>query len=383
MTKRRIIRGEIEFITLCKRGANRLPVIYKEDGHFDYDMLVKTSDNFMEKGELLAVVYAPELRDMQGDIASAAVIKDMMYSAAKRGESVDIRHDGKALSKDQVYVAERFIVQKGDERFTDFKDYDGNNVDVTGAWATVLKIEDQKLRDHYKAGDWNGVSMGGRADLELEKDDDTLVERVVNTFAKALGITNKEDDDMNADEYKKLMEANNGVLAEAIGKSVGEAIAKGSDVDPDDKGKGGDDKTPKAPVFKGDASKPGDVAKHADALVTYELQKDVDWTDPKSISEYQEKVAEIAKAKAEAGDEGKSEDVKKLEAGIAKLEDEKKKLLGKSQQAAGAPASGEQKKSDEEHQSTVMGMEMSKEDLDLFAVGQTMGAAVNKETGIK
>ncbi len=377
MPKRRITSAKINFLSLCKRGANRMPVIYKEDGAFDYEMLTKAD---MEKGELLAVVYAPEFRDSQGDIASAEVIKDMMYAAAKSGEQVDIMHDGKALAKDAVYVAERFLVQKGDERFSDFKDYEGKSVDVTGAWATVLKIEDQNLRDQFSKGDWNGVSMGGRASVVAEKHED-LADKVAEALAKKLNLSTEEDDDMDATEYKALMKDNNEELAKLIGTSVGETVAKalkpeGDGGKPDDK-----DEPAKAPVFKGDASKPDDVAKHAEALVSWNLQKDVDWTDPESILKYQEKMAELKKAKDEKGDEGKPEEVKKLEADIAKLEDEKKKLLGKSQQPAGGkpPEGGDTKKA----HAGIAGEGFGQEDADLFKMGSEMGTAQNNSTSYK
>ena len=189
---RRIKRGKIEFISLCKRGANRMPVIYKADGAFDIEMLLKAADDFAERGEVLGVVYAPENRDTQGDIASAAVIKDLMYDAAQRGEMIDIMHDGKALTNEQIFVAERFIVQKGDERFSDFKDYEGKVVDVTGAWATVLKVDDADLRKQFKKGDWNGLSMGGIADLALEKND-SLADRVVSALVDKLAINTDKD----------------------------------------------------------------------------------------------------------------------------------------------------------------------------------------------
>ena len=376
MPKRRITRGEISFISLCKRGANRMPVIYKEDGAFDCEMLLKAADDFMERGELLAVVYAPEFRDTQGDIADATVIKDMMYGAAKRGESIDIRHDGKALSKDQIYVAERFIVQKGDERFKDFKDYAGNPVDVTGAWATVLKIEDQTLRDNFKKGDWNGVSMGGRADFALEKDE-SLADRVVAGLARKFGLTNEEDDEMKPEEFKTLMAENNTVLAEAIGKSVGDAIAKGGKPD-GDTGKDGDkdeDKN-KPPVFKGDPSKAEDVQKHQDALAKWELAKDVDWSSAESVKTYHEKLDALKKEADGKADEGKSDEVKKLEADLADAQKKLDKELGKSNQTGGE--AGEKGSGD-----IPIPEGMTKEDVDLFTLGQKLGKSQNESTGHK
>lgn len=167
--KRRIKRAKIKFISLVPAGANRLPVLVKEDGHFEMTMVSKATEDL---GEIHAVVYAPESRDSQDHIASAEVIKGMAYSFQQGGGQLDLRHDGKALDRDRAYVAETFIVQKGDPRFEGLKDRDGNSVVTDGAWGVVIKIEDDSLRKLYKEGKWSGVSLAGTAELEVEKEDD-------------------------------------------------------------------------------------------------------------------------------------------------------------------------------------------------------------------
>ena len=352
-----------------------MPVIYKADGAFDMEMLLKAADDFEDKGEVLGVVYAPEARDTQGDIASAAVIKELMYDAAQRGEDIDVMHDGKALAKEQIFVAERFLVQKGDERFADFKDYEGKSVDVTGAWATVLKIKDATLREQFKKGEWNGLSMGGVADLALEKDD-SLADRVVSALVDKLEL-NTEDDDMKPEEYKTLMAENNTVLAEAIGKSVAESIAKGASKpdDKDDADKGGKDDADKnkAPVFKGDPTKAEDVQKHQDALVAFELQKDVKWDDPASVKDYQDKLAKLKEDADADADKNKPEAVKKLEAELAESQGKLDKELGKSNQGGGEAG---------KDQITIPDG-MTKEDADLYALGSKMSKSQNEATGNK
>src|SRR5690606_3383333 len=210
---RRIKKARITHISLVPRGANRMPVLYKQDGSIQFDLLTKVGSDFDEEGELLAVVYVPELRDSQGDIASAKVVKEMMHSFAKEGKGIDIRHDGKPVGKDRAFVAEQFLVQKGDSRFAGFKDYDGNEVDVTGAWAVIIKIEDEELRRLYREGQWNGVSMGGVGEVEEEK------EGILKEILKALGLANNRnngDQDMTAEELAKALEKNNESLTKAL-----------------------------------------------------------------------------------------------------------------------------------------------------------------------
>lgn len=188
MSKRTITKAEVKFVSLVKRGANRLPVMYKaEDGGMDLEVLAVKNDG-ADKGEILAVVYAKGLRDSQGDIVlKEDVIDGMMETFAKNGMALDIHHDEKKLTSDKAFVKETFKVQKGDARFAGMKDYAGNEVDVTGAWAVSIKIEDPELRAAYAKGELNGVSFGGRAKVEVEKSDDEagLIARMVE-FLKTL-----------------------------------------------------------------------------------------------------------------------------------------------------------------------------------------------------
>lgn len=310
---RRIVEADIEYISLVPKGANRLPAIYKaETGGFELSTLLKLGDDFMEKGELTAIVYAPEMRDSQGDIASAEVIKDMMYRAAQRGLKIDMRHDESPLAKEQAYIAESFIVQKGDARFASIKDYDGKPVDVTGAWATVIKIEDKSLRQLYKDGKWQGVSMGGKARLQADKSDD-IADAVAKKLAQKMGLTSEEFT-MDKKEADEMIAKATATIATEVAKAVAEAMkppVKKDDTKPADT-------APAAlpcPVFKGDYSDTAAVAKHAESVKRWKLAKEVDWTDADSILKYNEELAKLAPAAAtdtKKADDGETEEVKGL-----------------------------------------------------------------------
>jgi len=253
--RRRIKRAKIKFISLVPRGANRLPTIFKEDGAFEVSLLAKGMD---EQGELTAVVYAPELRDSQGDVASAAVIKDMLYDAAKNGVAIDMRHDGKAIPKDQAYVAESFLVQKGDPRFEGLTDYDGKVVDPTGAWGVVLKIDDPALRKLYREGAWEGVSMGGKAELEIEKQDpEDLADAIAARLAKRLNP--EEEYTMTPEEIQTLVVKSMREENERVAKEAADAAAAAAAA------------APVLPVFKGDPTNVEDVKAHREALRKHSL----------------------------------------------------------------------------------------------------------------
>lgn len=306
----RIKKAKITHISLVPRGANQMGVLYKQDGHLEVNMIVKGFDD--DKGELLAVVYSPNNVDSQGDYADEETIRDMAHSFAKDGEGIDLRHDGKVLSKEQAYVAESFIIQKGDERFKGTKTYNGEEVDVTSGWGVLIKIEDLDLRKKYKSGEWQGVSMAGKA--EMEKEEDTSIEKsIVSAIKKILpfiGVktTTQGDQDvaMTEDQIKK-----------AVSDGIAEGVAAVEKSRKDDKTKDSDSRNdPDRPVFKGDWTDDKALAKHEMDLAIWKARQDCG----DDISELRKRMADIKKkfeADVQKEDEeqennGNSDEIQKL-----------------------------------------------------------------------
>ncbi len=219
--KRRIKSADVKFLSLVPKGANQMKTAYKADdtgtGAMDFGAVVVKSEKFAETGDLLAVAYAPNLVDSQGDFADTAeAIKSMAASFLTNGAKLDLRHNEIAIPASQAHVVESFIVQKGDARFANAKDYAGNAVDVTGAWAVALKIEDPELRRKYREGEFQGVSFGGQMRVEAVKEDaEGLLARLEKLIAplaaKLCGPSpvpaNKEDIPMTPEEIKALKDA--------------------------------------------------------------------------------------------------------------------------------------------------------------------------------
>jgi hypothetical protein len=293
--KRRIKKAKVDFISLVPKGANLLRTMYKadEDGHFE---LATLSKDINEDGEIYAVVYSPELRDAQGDIASAEVIKEMAYDFAKTGLGIDIRHNEKPLSKDDIFVAESTIIQKGDERFAGITDYDDNPVDVTGGWGVVLKVENESLRKMYREGDWQGVSMGGSMlvvpdDAEpLEKETKSRVERAVERLRSALGmspsrssayasVTISGDLDMTSEELAAVLAESNKQLLTDLTKALKPEPAP--EVTPEPKA----EPVEKALAFTGDPTDERAVREFEFKVQESAIKKGMDATNPASIKE--------------------------------------------------------------------------------------------------
>lgn len=293
---RRIKAAEITSIALCKRGKNGFTTLLKGDGAFCWETLTKA----VGENELLAVVYAPERADDDDQFASAAVIKSAAHTYNRDHRELDIEHDGRPLSNDDAYVAESFIVAKGDERFQNWKGYDGNPVgDLTGAWATVIKLENPVLQKAYRNGELDGVSMFGQAALE-RVDQSAASKRVAERLGKARDTHQENDMDI-----KELREELSGFKAEMV------AVVKGL-VAPKPET---EEKTEQAPVFNGDINKASDLAAFEASLRTYELNKAL-----ASGKMTADKVAEMRKAMAAV-------EPSDVEAGIEKSDTPKEREL--------------------------------------------------------
>lgn len=279
----RIKHANVRFLSLCRKGKNGIKTLYKSEGVEEIrtkSILLKAAVE--DKGELTAIVYAPEAPDKDGDYASADAIRGMAHSFMQNGAALDLTHDEQQLSPEQAYVAESFIVQKGDERFGDVTDYNGNKVDVTGAWAVVVQVEDRDLRKAYASAEWEGVSLGGEG-LLIEESTPTQVQKaeVANALAKR-----KKESGMDAAEVAK-------VVGEALAPIVEQVadLKKALEVKPETK-----EEIKKADAPEFDPSDIKQVAARMEALAKAELLKSVDFDDLESVKEYHAQLAALSKA---------------------------------------------------------------------------------------
>lgn len=334
MTKKRfkISDADVTYISLCPSGKNRIATLYKEeDGTIEFQTLIKEG-GLTDKGELTAIVYAPGLPDADGHVADKEGIAQMCKSFMRNGAQVDIRHNQKVLSKEDIYVTECFLSKASDPEFAGTKDKLGRELDMDGAWITRYQIDSEVLRKSYRDGDWDGVSLFGKASLEaLSKEDGTSVDHFLSALADRLRSPQQPEDEieMNA-ELKKAMEDQTAAIVKGVGEAVATALK-----DPENKEGEGDDKKvvakstdPQPLEFKGSRTDPKDIANHVQRLKMAGLQKSVDWEDPASIEKYQ---AELAKMNSE--EEGGDDDEEKFsdDPAKAKLEKEVRDLNKKIQ----------------------------------------------------
>jgi hypothetical protein len=267
---KRIRWANIEYLTLCPKGKNKLKVLYKEDGKLESTILIKS----ISKGEILAAVCIPDFLDEDEHIISDLnAIKSIAYSHAKNGSKLDLRHDGKPLSSDQAFVAESFVIQKSDPRFLDLKDDVGNKIDPTGGWGVIIKVDDPELQAKYESGEWQGTSMFGTA--------------IVETIAK-------EQKHMDETKFVEILNKMFAPILTAL-TTISKALEPESKPEPKSEKKSEPEKKlepefdpTKPPIFKGNPLSKKDVADHQKALLRHEILKSVDFSDPEAV----EKLAE-------------------------------------------------------------------------------------------
>jgi len=316
---RKLVNPSIYALALCNKGANGFGVVYKHDVETE-DGNTEQQDGFLpvlinkegiEKGELLAVAYAPGVVDAHGDFADIDAVKMMAYSFAKNKGYLDLQHDGAPLPPDKAYIAESFIVQASDDRFSNYARYDGKKVDLTGAWAVVVKLEDPALRKIYKERNWNGVSMFGFAEStpkkkELQMDENTIKQLVadavaaaISPLAKSLAESNKRAED--AARAAMLGTVSSEVLAKAgitdadttevVGLKL--KLAKAT-VEPEAKVKAKATLKKSRPIFKGDIGNGEELAAFAYICKRFDIEAQADATDPDSLIKAAEDLSALA-----------------------------------------------------------------------------------------
>lgn len=312
---RRIKLAEVKRLALCKRGKNGLTTLYKSDGTAEFATLTKATN--AERGELLTVIWPKGLADADGDFADTeAAIDSMMESLIANGGAMDIEHEGGVLPRGAVAIQEVFTIQKSDERFADWKDYQGNVVDVTGGAAARIKINDPALRAAYRDGDWDGVSLFGPAAVEQVD----IVAASQRVAARMGGI---QETDMTKEELQAILDAQKAGFAE-LAKSLKEVLTAKSEDNASGDGKGANAQAATAeveqrPTFTGDVNDPQALADYEGALRGYELRKAVaeGKLSADDIAEMRKAMAETGPSLAdlnEAGIEAKPEDSKEVRA---------------------------------------------------------------------
>lgn len=300
----RIKGAQVLSMALCRRGKNGLRTLLKaeDDGSFELETLVK-ADGIAETGELHFVAYVPNMADADGWFAEPAMVKAMQRDFARNGFQLDIEHDGVALTADEAYVAESFVIQKSDPRFQNWQTYDGRTIDVTGAFGGVIQIDHPGLREAYASGELDGVSVFGRAAVEM--------------LHKSSAAAPQED--MTPEQIKDLCKS----VAESVVAALKPAPVETPKAEPD---------APARPQFTGDPSDPTALEAFEKSLRAFELNQ--------KLAKGELTAAQVAEMRKSLTEVGPTDEEAKIEAGdTAEVKDLKRRLC-KASRRTNAPERG-------------------------------------------
>jgi hypothetical protein len=131
---------DVTFISLVKDPANKLDIVYKGDGNTFTDTKQIAITKSTAEGLVYGTVYAPNVKDADGDWADAATIREAAHQFLLKGRNpnVDANHDGKAVG---ASVVESYV-------------------NPEGAWDVVIKMDPKnETFQRIQKGDLKGLSM--------------------------------------------------------------------------------------------------------------------------------------------------------------------------------------------------------------------------------
>ena len=147
----------INFISLVNKGANQKSIIWKSrDGDTPYKKDVDIAKFDEDERLVYGIVYSPDELDSQEDEANAKEIQKAAHQFMKDAKTADgVDKDHSFETEPGVFVAESFIIGKGNKAFPDAPEK---------SWAVVIKVENDDIWADVKSGKIGGLSMGGVAD---------------------------------------------------------------------------------------------------------------------------------------------------------------------------------------------------------------------------
>jgi hypothetical protein len=215
---------DIDIISLVARPANGAAIVVKDENGRQVSergtAVITKVEKSATEGRIYATVYQPDVKDKQGDSATAEEIQKACENFSKKGrmQSVDVNHN---LQKaDGFYIAQNYILQTADPaHFPGVK---------KGSWVVVIKCDDLNS-DTWKAvekKEITGVSMYGEADhIDVNKGNEDVINALKDLSEK---ISKAAGDNPDEGTKKSLAEIQN-QIKDLEGKDQDDHLQKSVD----------------------------------------------------------------------------------------------------------------------------------------------------------
>ena len=150
---KKITKANITHVSFVPKGANGTDFLIVKDESTTPDMqfespIIKVDE---EQRLVTGVVYAPNIVDSQGEFMEPDAIEKAAHEFMANYRNTDVKHN--FITNKDVDVVESYVAK------ADFE-LDGSKI-TKGTWIITTKVEDDKLWEGIKKGDYKGYSMGG------------------------------------------------------------------------------------------------------------------------------------------------------------------------------------------------------------------------------
>lgn len=272
----------VSFLSLVKAPATGKGLTLKSKKPGERAQVFELTKTDNDRMVAYGIVYAPDQVDAHGDQADDKAIRRAAYEFMReaRLKNIDTEH---SFTAELAFVAESWLVRKGDELFPD---------EPEGSWAVGIQIGDPDLWEKLKSGDLTGLSLAGIARMDPEPSDpphttytekDAAPSWFKNWLEKTGLVTpeksTEENTDMDAKEVRQIVGE---VLKSDLPDLLKDAV-KSAGSEPTG-GTGAAPETPPATPAATSTETPTDIEKAVEAAVTKAVGDKIDDAVAKAVA---------------------------------------------------------------------------------------------------
>lgn len=175
----RLTNLDIHILSLVDKAANKRQLIIKNlnlpESSIELDKVCQIRKVDDEKRMVYSVVYPANEIDAHGEFATASDVEKACHNFMRKSKTGNVDTQHNLVTDQDCFVAENWIIRKGDELFPEETDLDG--------WASGIKVENDEIWQKIKKGEITGVSMWGFAE-KVEEDEDGNVAKFMKHIKK-------------------------------------------------------------------------------------------------------------------------------------------------------------------------------------------------------
>lgn len=204
----RLTKLGVTYISLVSKPANKLDIVFKsEETEYTEEKQITITKSTPE-GLVYGTVYAPYVKDTDGDWADAETIQKAAHEFLRKGRNanVDVQHDEKPSG---AYVVESYVAEKGEWNVTiqmdpqseTFGKVQKGELKGLSMGANCVKTEEEPPAGEHKAEAERQVT---EALVQLQKSLDGLNERLNGIEAQVKAVPKSQQIVIEGNEVRHV-----------------------------------------------------------------------------------------------------------------------------------------------------------------------------------